>query len=539
LPTLSGAPRVAALQSAFDAAIAATNAAYAASYITARVKLVALTETQYDETKSSSSKVQDDALTALQSTSDGRMDEIHAARDAAGADIVCLALGRADFMSSGLSFLLDTPGSLDNPNYAFSVVQYDAVAGTNVVPHEFGHVLGCAHDRENAFTGRGAYDYSYGFRFFGADGRQYHDIMAYPPGAELSYFSNPNINLPAPVAAALGIAPGRPGESDTALTIEQNAFTVSQFRLQTVDPANNGTLVHVATRAFVGAGEKVLIGGFVVDGAQPKKLLLRAAGPALAAFGVAGALSDPVLHVYAGSSLVAENDNWSIGPAAVAVAQATAQTGAFPLAAGSADAALVVTLPPGAYAAVVDGAQGATGDALLEGYELDHDGGRFIDLATRGYAGTGGRALIGTFTISPNAAAASSAAGPLTKRVLIRVLGPSLGRAPFLLQSALDDPRMELRDAAGNLLIANDDWSGVSRYVLGVMDDFQPLVRSYGEQKIAATGLAPANRREPCVLVDLPPGSYTVMVQPFEDLVSASPQTAMPGVGLIEVYEIP
>ena len=538
LNTLAGPARTAALQSAFDLAIAKTNNVFDASLITARVRLVGIAETNYDEELSASSKVQDDALTALYRTDDGKMDEIHALRDATGADLVCLALSRRDSASSGLSFLLDEPHDNANPDFAFSVVQYSSIAGTNVVPHEFGHVFGCAHDRENALSGPGAYSYSYGYRFFGADGRQYHDIMSYPPGTELSYFSNPDVLLPSPVAAAIGLPAGRPGESNTARTIEQNAFAAAAFRLQTLAPAAAGTLVNVATRAFVGTGERVLIGGLVIGGTQPKQVLIRAAGPALAAFGVSNALGDPTLHIYAGAALAAENDNWSspidAGRAAAAgeIATAAAQVRAFPFAAGSADAAVLLTLPPGAYTAVVEGARATTGYGLIEAYETSNDASRIIALATRGYADRNGQELYGGFVVRGDPGA--------TKRVLIRVLGPSLARAPFNLPDALDDPEMEIRNAAGDILLKNDDWSRGAEGGASVDNDFKPLVTHYGEQHIFATGHAPGNRREPAVLADLPPGNYTVIVRPFEarDADPTHDQPAKPGLGVVEVYEV-
>ncbi len=538
LPTMTGPARVAALQSAFDLAFARVNAAFEASLITARVKLVKILQTSYDEDSGTSSRFNDSALTALYRTNDGRMDEIHAVRDAVGADVVCLALNRFDSSSAGLSFLLDDPADNGNPQFAFSVLQYAGVSSTSVLAHELGHVLGCAHDRASARDGAGAYPYSYGYRFTGSDGRQYRDIMAYPPGTELAYFSNPNVIVPAPVNAPIGIAAGRPGESNNALTIEQVAFVISTYRLQTQAVANSGALINLATRAYVGTGEQVLIGGFVVRGTRPKTMLIRAAGPALSLFGVPNALGDPELRVFGGNLQLAVNDNWGspVGDGRVAasgeIAAAAVQTGAFPFAAGSADAAVLVTLPPGAYSAVVEGARGTTGIGLMEAYEVGREAAKIINLATRGFADRSGREMHGGFVVQ--------GAPGSTKRILVRVLGPSLARAPFNLSGVLDDPEMEIRNAVGDLLVRNDDWSTGAEGGASQENDFRPFVVTHGEKQIFATGHAPGNRREPCQLMDLPPGSYSVVVRPFEliDPDPARAQPAAPGVGVIEVYEI-
>jgi hypothetical protein len=132
----------------------------------------------------------------------------------------------------------------------------------------------------------------------------------------------------------------------------------------------NGRTVNLSTRASVGAGENALIGGFVVSGTASKRILIRGVGPTLAAFGVSTALRDPVLTLYAGGERIASNDRWSSGTSAAVAEKAARAVGAFPLAADSEDAALFITLPPGAYTVEVAGKAGGEGVALLEIYDV-------------------------------------------------------------------------------------------------------------------------------------------------------------------------
>jgi hypothetical protein len=125
-------------------------------------------------------------------------------------------------------------------------------------------------------------------------------------------------------------------------------------------------LVNVSARNRVGTGDDILIAGFNISGTGPKALLIRAIGPRLGAFGVTGLLTDPKLEIYDRTGAkVAENDNW-----ANSLAATFASVGAFALESGSRDAALLTSLPPGTYTAQVSGANGGTGEALIEIYEV-------------------------------------------------------------------------------------------------------------------------------------------------------------------------
>ena len=271
-----------------------------------------------------------------------------------------------------------------------------------------------------------------------------------------------------------------------------------------------------------------LSGGFVIQGSQPKTVLVRAAGPALAPLGVPDVLADPVLRLHPpGQAAIAENDNWDAVPNGIA--NVANSVGAFPFARGSRDAALLVSLAPGAYTAVVEGAGGTTGSSIVEVYDTSRDASnKVINLSTRGHADLGSRQMFGGFVVRGDPG--------ITKRVLIRVLGPSLGREPFNMEGILYDPVLQLRNAVGDLLVENDDWSlGTVSGTYGDAADFSPKVTYHGEKKIEATGYAPGNRREPCILVDLLPGNYTVTIKPFDMVAS---QGVRPGVAIVEVYEI-
>jgi hypothetical protein len=179
----------------------------------------------------------------------------------------------------------------------------------------------------------------------------------------------------APVFSSVGAFGLTVGGKDAALQAPISGARTAQLSgtgsgvvLVEVYDSGTGTavrLVNVSARNFVGTGDNILIAGFVIDGSVGKTLLIRAIGPRLADLGVQGVLADPKLEIYSGTTKIAENDNWS------ATLALTAQSvGAFSLNTGSADAALLVTLPPGAYSAQVSGIASGTGEALVEVYEV-------------------------------------------------------------------------------------------------------------------------------------------------------------------------
>lgn len=133
---------------------------------------------------------------------------------------------------------------------------------------------------------------------------------------------------------------------------------------------NAPKVVNLSARATVGRGDDIMIVGFVVEGNVPKKVLIRGVGPALIPYGVNGALLDPKLRLYKSGTALAENDNWSSGSDASALADAAKTVGAQPLTDGSKDAAILLYLAPGVYSAHVSGVGDTTGIALIEVYEV-------------------------------------------------------------------------------------------------------------------------------------------------------------------------
>lgn len=265
----------------------------------------------------------------------------------------------------------------------------------------------------------------------------------------------------------------------------------------TATPGASGShLANISTRMNVGSGQNVLIGGFIIQGSQAKKLILRAIGPSLVASGVPNYLDDPVLELRnSAGGLIASNDDWQDTQASQ-----IQQSGVAP--SHSYESAILVTLNPGSYTAVVSGYGGGQGNGLVEAYEMDANSTRMVNISTRGRVGTEDEPMIGGLIMQ----------GGSTKKVIIRALGPSLASGPSPIGGVLGDPVLELRDGSGNLLAVNDDW-GSSAQVSDIL----------------ATTIPPVNANESAIVATLNAGNYTAIVRGLDNT---------SGVALVEVFDL-
>ena len=249
---------------------------------------------------------------------------------------------------------------------------------------------------------------------------------------------------------------------------------------------------NISTRARVGTGPEVLIGGFIITGTPPKRVIVRAIGPSLTQFGVPGAMQNPTVTLFdANSQPIRSNDNWRGTQEAEIMASGVAPT-------DDRESALIETLPAGNYTAVVSGVGDESGVAVVEIYDLEPaSGSRMGNIATRGKVLQGDNAMIAGFILS----------GTGTTQVVVRAIGPTL--AQFGVPGPLDDTTLDLRDANGTQIASNDDW------------------RSTQQQEIVLAGLAPNDDREATILANLSPGAYTAIVRGKNDSV---------GIALVEAY---
>lgn len=255
--------------------------------------------------------------------------------------------------------------------------------------------------------------------------------------------------------------------------------------------------LNISTRLRVETGDNVMIGGFIITGNDSKQVIIRALGPSLRASGVDNAVNDPVLELRGSEGeLIFENDNWRDAQETAIVDSTVAPT-------NDAEAAIVVTLAPGAYTAVVTGKGASTGVGLVEVYDLSADSNsELANISTRGLVLTETNVLIGGFILG----------GTETRtRVAVRALGPSLIDAGVA--NALENPTLDLRDGNGERLAFSDNWR----------DDPEQAA------ELIVLGLSPRSELEAALVRTLPPGSYTAIVAGDGGGI---------GVGLVEVYNV-
>lgn len=196
--------------------VSGANQAYTDSGIDQVLHLVHASEINYVEASNRNAD-----LDNLTYSSDGHMDDVHALRDAWGADLVCLLQNS----SGGVAWLLSNTNG--TPSHGFSVVgTYGAAAGA-VLPHELGHNMGGHHDWDNLKGITGLYEDSYGHRFTGEDGVLYRTIMAYPDGQRIFRFSNPALSY---AGVPTGIALPEAKAANNARTIGLTSPVVSDYR---------------------------------------------------------------------------------------------------------------------------------------------------------------------------------------------------------------------------------------------------------------------------------------------------------------------
>lgn len=316
----------------------------------------------------------------------------------------------------------------------------------------------------------------------------------------------PGETLPLPAYIGYASSAGAPSldgtvmrnPSDVVETFVNTAHTFTVGGASFVTAPAPSVALNISTRLPVGTGQQVLIGGFIIQGPNPKTLLLRATGPSLP---LAGTLQDPFLELHdATGQTLATNDNWRVtNLGGILTSSQMIDIAATIPPTHDAEPALIATLPEGAYTAVVRGTNNTTGIAVVEGYDLDADQTtKLANISTRGFVQTNDNVMIGGFIMG---------GGPGATNVVIRGIGPSL--SAFGVANPLLDPMLELFNGNGTAIDSNDDWTS-------------------NQAAIQGTGLQPSNDAESAILVsNLTPGGYTAILRGKGGGV---------GVGVLETY---
>jgi hypothetical protein len=303
---------------------------------------------------------------------------------------------------------------------------------------------------------------------------------------------------PAPTATITPTPTPTPTPTATATPTATVAPTATPTPSPTATPSPTpAQALNISTRLRVETGDRVMIGGFIITGNEPKKVAIRGIGPSLANSGLTDVLADPTLELRGSAgALLMQNDNWQDDSEQAAQLMALGLAPQHPNESG-----IVATLQPGAYTAVVAGKNQTTGIGLVEIYDADAAAAsQLANISTRGFVQTGDNVLIGGFILGD---------GSANTAVAVRGIGPSLGQSG--LNNVLADPTLELRDGNGALLIENDNWQ----------DD------PASAAQLTAYGLAPQYPVESGIFASLPPGAFTAIL---------AGKNGGVGLGLVEVY---
>jgi hypothetical protein len=281
--------------------------------------------------------------------------------------------------------------------------------------------------------------------------------------------------------------------------------------------ALNGTIAssqlgNISTRAFVQTGDNVMIGGFIVQGTAPKRVIIRAIGPELTQYGVPNAMADPTLELHNGAgALIGSNDTWRqtiIGGIIQGdQVQDIMNSGLSP--GDVRESAIVAELPPGSYTAIVRGVNNTTGVALVEVYNLGSSSDSILgNLSTRSFVQTGDNVMIGGFIVQ----------GSTPRQVIIRAIGPDLTQ--YGVPNPLADPTLELHNSTGTLIASNDNWQHTIIGGIIMTDQVQAIINS---------GHTPGFPNDSAIVAELQPGNYTAIVRGVNNST---------GVALVEVYDL-
>jgi Right handed beta helix region len=312
-----------------------------------------------------------------------------------------------------------------------------------------------------------------------------------------------NVTFPLPpnvaVVSAVGIdSNGNTSEFSADTTVSPTAPSAPPTGPTTVFlPMHSLHVLNVATRLRVEPGDHALIAGVIVSGTEQKKIIVRGIGPSLGSSGVPGPLADPTLELYdAAGHLLARNDDWKTDQ------QSEIQnSGVAP--ANNLESAIVATVSPGNYTAVLRGNGNGSGVGLVDAYDLAQGSkSHLANVSTRGYVGTGDNVMIGGFIIGDNGGGTT---------VVVRAIGPSLTAAGI--PDAMTDPYLELHNPNGSLIDFNDNW-----------------MSAFGANEIRAANLAPTDDRESALYKILAPGNYTAIVR--------GKTAAIAGVAVVEIYDL-